>query len=334
MSSLSCVCFNFLFFEFCLSCLIHLSHALCEWTTVGAFFLFLFGWLVVHAAVRKASLAVRHCWPITSSLCDMTLALIFSQRTPWMLGCLSSRTGAAPLQLACFFAPLGTFTISRFFFSFSKMTPECECGYFEPPPIRFLAQTRPCHQHSDSPKRLRLSSRAPSLSFSRVRVISQPISQRETDSQSRPAFIIWIWGQILSREKAIRSPFVWCRFAVSETRLMKCYVRPRPHVWIRSLVLREGLVKRAEPLSFSHFLSLWLCMHLVAITVGSSSLAEQKDRHQASPYCLNIQGTVCSWTDTSRHLKINVSRYLFPLSAHFRQAQAGAKYICLECNSA
>lgn len=164
--------------------------------------------------------------------------------------------------------------------------------------------------------------------------LSLPISQRETGLRSRPAFIIWIWGQILSREKAIKRAFVWCRFAVSETRLMKCYVWPQPHVWIRSLVLREGLVKRAEPLSFSHFLSLWLCMHLVAITVGSSSLAEQKDRHQALPYCLNMHGTVCSWTDTSRHLEINVSGYLFPLSAHFRQAQAGAKYICLESNSA
>lgn len=74
---------------------------------------------------------------------------------------------------------------------------------------------------------------------------------------------------------------------------MKCYIWLQPHVWIRSLVLREGLVKRAEPLSFSHFPALKLYMHLDAITVDSSSLAEQKDRHQALHYCLNMQDTVC-----------------------------------------
>lgn len=298
MSSLSCVCFSFLFSEFCSSCLTHLSHVC---------------WLFsLHAAVRKASLAVRHCWRFTSSLCDMTLALIFSQRTPWMPGCLSSRTRAAPLQLACFFAPLGTFTMSRFFLFLFKDDPWMWMWIFWNPPHSFLAQTRPCHQHSDSPEHSCLRSRAPSISLAHT--LSQPISQRETGPRSRPAFIIWIWGQILSREKAIKSPFVWCSFAVSETRLMKCYVWRQPHVWICSLVLREGLVKRAEPLSFSHFLSLWLCMHLVAITVGSSSLAEQKDRHQASPYCLNMHGTVCSWTDTSRHLEINVGIFISTVS--------------------
>ncbi len=101
-------------------------------------------WLFsLHAAVRKASLAVRHCWRFTSSLCDMTLALIFSQRTPWMPGCLSSRTGAAPLQLACFFAPLGTFTMSRFFLFLFKDDPWMKMWIFNPPHTRFWLKHGP-----------------------------------------------------------------------------------------------------------------------------------------------------------------------------------------------
>ncbi len=214
--SLSCVCFCFMFSEFCSSCLTNLSHALCEWTSVGFLVCMLQWekplWLCVTAGASP-HLYVTWLWP-WSSVSAHPECLDASALALELLHC----------NWLAFLPRLVLLPCPVFFFSFSKMTPEWKCGYSTPPPHSFLAQTRPCHQHSDSPERSRLFSRAPSISL--WRTLSQPISQRETGPRSRPAFIIWIWGQILSREKAIKSPFVWCCFAVNETRLMKCYVWP------------------------------------------------------------------------------------------------------------
>lgn len=69
VSSLSCVCFSFLFSEFCSSCLTHLSHALCEWTSVGFLVCMLQWekplWLCVTAG-PSPHLCVTWLWPWSS----------------------------------------------------------------------------------------------------------------------------------------------------------------------------------------------------------------------------------------------------------------------------
>lgn len=69
MSSLSCVCFSFMFSEFCSSCFTHLSHALCEWTSVGFLVCMLQWekplWLCVTAGASP-HLCVTWLWPWSS----------------------------------------------------------------------------------------------------------------------------------------------------------------------------------------------------------------------------------------------------------------------------
>ncbi len=133
MSSLSCVCF--LYSEFCSSCLTHLSHALCEWTSVGFLVCMLQWekplWLCVTAGASP-HLYVTWLWP-WSSVSAHPECLDASALALELLHC----------NWLAFLPRLVLLPCPVFFFSFSKMTPEWKCGYSTPPHTRFWLKHGP-----------------------------------------------------------------------------------------------------------------------------------------------------------------------------------------------
>lgn len=128
MSSLSCVCFSFLFFEFCSSCSTHLLHALCEW--IFFFFCMLQWekplWLCVTAG-PSPHLCVTWLWPWSSVSAHPE--------------CLDASALALEL-LHCnwlAFLPRLVFYHVPFFIFLFKDDPECECGYFDTPPTPLVS---------------------------------------------------------------------------------------------------------------------------------------------------------------------------------------------------